>query len=368
MKSFIGYCLLAVCYLLAAGSSFGQNSKEECVPSAEHLQEELISINGFDFRWSSGWNVDSKTAPMYCICRQVVNLGSKPLYYRWKVGDFENEALPPKNSNKNSDTLCMRADDYSKPPLDTNLYYGRQGYSTPTHVWLSASESNISTKHAYAAFPDLVKNVSFDNARSYSPTVDASELHPTFATVDFHLSVISPRQYIFFVPLPRKRIVVRDHIELKSTVTMSDAGYYSVINQTTNLNPQSAACVETADGGGDDPLDGGGDPSGGGGDPSGGGGNGQQGGAAPAITGRGSNAFWHFLRRHLWLVGFDYACSRDRLLSERKAERATTARPELKPEHLTISGPVAVSHVWYIDLYSPPPTASISIPAWAVVR
>jgi hypothetical protein len=69
--------------------------------AGENREARSINIGGFQFRWSSEWNVGGAKSPAQekkrcCICREVQNDSSKPLYYTWPLaGDFSNEGLPP---------------------------------------------------------------------------------------------------------------------------------------------------------------------------------------------------------------------------------------------------------------------------------
>jgi len=233
--------------LTIARSVLAQTHEVKCSAAAENREAQTINLAAFHFTWSSYWSrllaQPAGELPHYCICREVHNDSDKALFYSWPVaGDIQNEGLPPNTA----DRVCLLADDYAKPPEKGPLYYGRRGIQTETRVWKSISEVESSQR------PKIeVGNRAIDHQMGggdEGPYEDQTEdteanIQQVGATAELHSSVYRPRQYIFFLPLPRKKEVVDARLTLISKVEHTATGYL-IENRIFNLTPNMSVNAE----------------------------------------------------------------------------------------------------------------------------
>jgi len=206
-----------------------QTSTEVCNATGENRNTRSIDTNGFQFAWSSEWNIDGPESRAqgknrYCICREVHNDSSKPLYYIWPLaGEFANDGL----QSHSIDRVCSLDEDYAKPPAQGPLYYGRKRRTTDTRVWQSVSEYQTGEGGAN-------KSVS-ESAFTVVGAASETSIRSFLVSVNLHSVFRWYRQYILFVPLPRKQEVVNTHLTFRSEVVKTEAGY-SIKNRTLNLS------------------------------------------------------------------------------------------------------------------------------------
>ena len=164
---------------------------------------------------------------------------SKPLYYFWPIAQgFENEGLPPHES----DIVCSLADDYAKPASSGPLYFGRSGQQTRTLVWKSMNDvvksekeepeaANHHSHRARGGLGEFIEDDSADGTGGYISSV--------LVTADLHTFVFRQRQYVLFLPMPRKKERVDAHLTFSSEVKRTASGY-SIQNRVLNLNADTA--------------------------------------------------------------------------------------------------------------------------------
>lgn len=228
-------------------SAIAQKHEVNCSAAVENREAQTINLGPFHFTWSSYWSKlqvqPEREGSHYCICREVYNDAKEPLFYSWPVaGDIQNKGLAPKTT----DTVCSVADDYAKPPEKGLLYYGRRGFQTETRVWKSISEVESSHRPKIEARNRHIghaRDREYEDAYEDQSEYTEANIPQVWVTADLHSSLYRPRQYIFFLPMPRKKEIVDARLTLISKVEQTANGYL-IENTVFNLNPNTSVNVE----------------------------------------------------------------------------------------------------------------------------
>jgi hypothetical protein len=245
---------LALAYLFGIPASAQENTIECQSSTKEGREGQTLSVGPFHFTWLSCWSLNKITGQQrasqgvtaaggqgvtYSICRGIHNDSSNnALYYSWPLaGNLRNEGLRAGTSDK----ICFLAHDYAKPTARGTLFYGRRGFETTTQVWQSVNEREQAdnSRPEMPIWPVPIVRV-VDCCRENDPSVPGkSDFPPIRVTLETHSVVLRPQQYLFFLPLPRKKERVDVHLLVSSVVERTVDGY-SIRNTVVNLNPDTA--------------------------------------------------------------------------------------------------------------------------------
>jgi hypothetical protein len=305
--------------ILIVSFAYAQTN-EICDPggiNSANRQEGKIQMKAFDFIWSSHWNAINIVASQasqpsrYCVCAEVHNKSHQPLYYDWQIpARLHNEGLP---YNSDGDRVCMAANRYADPPVEHDMYFGRSGDKVRTSVWERVLERRESSEE-YTIHPERRGGGTYERG---TPGSEQDPLEPIALSVNLHSIVFHKRQYLLFVPLPRKSERIDVSMLVRSEVISNDAGY-SVHNDIKNLTPANAVFLtEVA-------LK-------------------PRRGAGGAVPGAGGGYrwadFWSFLRSHLWPVPLPPARANFYQPEIGSQTMESRLRPELEARRLTITSP-----------------------------